>query len=293
MRLTPASRAASKQLSIPRMSRRMTWCGLPSPAPSPQARLMSRSGFTSSTVRITSSNCVTSPRTTGAPIGTPAYAAAPGFRSMPTTDSPRATSRMMSRGPMKPVAPITSTDMPSLLVLPRGLPGDHAPLLASLRVDRQVADGEAILLAVPLHVHVRHAVDDADISVNARPSLARRDTAVVRLARAKIRDVLGLRLLLRGGVDVHQVVGERGVERGPVARSHRLESTVVGAENVRLDPGLLSRHCRHESLLYTPAGMGVVRAPARHAGITCLPNISMDCSARSCGMVSVCVIRIT
>src|SRR6266849_302149 len=134
---------------------------------------MSRSGFTSSTVRITSSN-----------------AAAPGFRSMPTTDSPRATSRLMSRGPMKPVAPITSTDMPSLLVLPRGLPGDHAPLLASLRVDRQVADGEAILLAVPLHVHVRHAVDDADISVNARPSLARRDTAVVRLARAKIGDVL-------------------------------------------------------------------------------------------------------
>src|SRR6266851_8278550 len=234
-RLTPARRAASKQLSMPRMSRRMTWCGLPSPAPSPSARLMSRSGFTSSTVRITSSNCVTSPRTTGAPIGTPANAAAPGFRSMPTTDSPRATSRLMSRGPMKPVAPITSTDMPSLLVLPRGLPGDHAPLLASLRVDRQVADGEAILLAVPLHVHVRHAVDDADISVNARPSLARRDTAVVRLARAKIRDVLGLRLLPRGGVNVHQVVGERGVERGPVARSHRLESTVVGAENVRLD----------------------------------------------------------
>src|SRR6266404_1454065 len=34
---------------------------------------------------------------------------------MPTTDSPRATSRRMSRGPMKPVAPITSTDMPNLL----------------------------------------------------------------------------------------------------------------------------------------------------------------------------------
>src|SRR6266851_8176311 len=219
---------------------------------------------------------------------TPARRAASKQLSMP-----RMSRRMMSRGPMKPVAPITSTDMPSLLVLPRGLPGDHAPLLASLRVDRQVADGEAILLAVPLHVHVRHAVDDADISVNARPSLARRDTAVVRLARAKIRDVLGLRLLARGGVDVRQVVGQRAVERGPVGRSHRLESTVVGTENVRLDPGLLSRHCRHESLLYTPAGMGVVRAPARHAGITCLPNISMDCSARSCGMVSVCVIRIT
>ena len=72
---------------------------------------MSRSGFTSSTVRITSSNCVTSPRITGAPIGTSANAAAPGLRSMPTTDSPRATSFLMSRGPMKPVAPMTSTAM--------------------------------------------------------------------------------------------------------------------------------------------------------------------------------------
>jgi len=72
---------------------------------------MSRSGFTSSTVRITSSNCVTSPRITGAPIGTSPKVAAPGFRSMPTTDSPRATSRLMSRGPMNPVAPTTSTDI--------------------------------------------------------------------------------------------------------------------------------------------------------------------------------------
>ena len=72
---------------------------------------MRRSGLTSSTVRMTSSNCVTSPRTTGAPIGTPANVAAPGFRSMPTTDSPRATSFRMSRGPMKPVAPITRIDM--------------------------------------------------------------------------------------------------------------------------------------------------------------------------------------
>src|SRR6185503_2606054 len=209
---------------------------------------MSRSGFTSRTVRITSSNCVTSPRVTGAPIGTSPNAAAPGFTSMPTTDSPRATSRRMSRGPMKPVAPITSTDMPGPLVLPRGLPGDHSPALASLRIDRQIADGEAILLAVPLHVHVRHAVNQADSAVNARPSLAGRDTTIVRLARAEIRDVLGLRLLARGGVDVHQIVGERGVERGPVARAHRLETAVVGTENVPLDSGLL-RCCRHESLL--------------------------------------------
>src|SRR5919198_1306225 len=72
---------------------------------------MMRSGLTSRTVRITSSNCVMSPRSTGAPIGTPPYGTAPGLRSMPTTVSPRATSRRMSRGPMKPVAPSTSTDM--------------------------------------------------------------------------------------------------------------------------------------------------------------------------------------
>src|SRR5437764_8265755 len=83
--------------------------------PRPYARLMIRSGFTSSTVRITSSNCVMSPRTTGAPMGTSPYGAAPGLRSMPVTDSPRAISRRMSRGPMNPVAPITSTDMASLL----------------------------------------------------------------------------------------------------------------------------------------------------------------------------------
>src|SRR5262244_3073125 len=73
---------------------------------------MTRSGLTSTTVRITSSKRVTSPRTTGAPMGTLPKAAAPGLMSMPTTVSPRATRRRMSRGPMKPVAPITRTDMP-------------------------------------------------------------------------------------------------------------------------------------------------------------------------------------
>ena len=76
---------------------------------------MSRSGFTSSTVRITSSNCVTSPRITGARRPTSDRDAATGFTSMQTTSSPRATSRRMSRGPMKPVPPITSTDMARLL----------------------------------------------------------------------------------------------------------------------------------------------------------------------------------
>src|SRR5881628_1298301 len=118
---------------------------------------MSRSGLTSSTVRITSSNCVTSPRTSGAPIGRPPNVGAPGFRSMPTTCSPRATRRRMSRGPMKPVAPITSTDMLCLILAHDRLAVD-APVGARLGIDGQVADGEAVLLAVTLDVHVRYAV---------------------------------------------------------------------------------------------------------------------------------------
>src|SRR3989442_15920843 len=127
---------------------------------------MRRSGLTSSTVRMTSSNCVTSPRTTGAPTGTPANVAAPGFRSMPTTVSPRATSFLMSRGPMNPVAPSTRMDMSGIRDA-RGLPRDHSPGVARLRVDREIPDGEALLLAVALDVHLRDPVYDADPSVDA------------------------------------------------------------------------------------------------------------------------------
>ena len=67
-----------------------------------------------------------------------------------------------------------------------------------------------------------------------------------------------------------------------------------GTQHVGLDPGhRLGPRWRHDTLLYTPAAMGRALARARHAGITCLPNISIDCSARSCGMVSVCVISMT
>src|SRR5262245_37402891 len=243
----------------------MTWCGLPSPAPSPYARLITRSGFTSRIVRMTSSNWVTSPRTTGAPIGTPLNEALPGFKSMPTTDSPRSISRWMSRGPMKPVAPITSIDM-ALLQLGR-LPGDHAPVRTSLGVHREIADGEPVLLAVALDVHLRHAVDDADAADHPYAAVARRDATIVRLAAAKISNVLGLRLLPRGGVHVDQVVGQRRVERGPVALLHRLEAAVVGAKHLGLDSG--RRCCRHRSLLVSgaprPAGPpprdGLQRAP--------------------------------
>src|SRR5436305_9063163 len=228
---------------------------------------MSRSGFTSSTVRITSSNCVTSPRTTGAPVGTPPKVAAPGLRSMPTTFSPRATRRRMTRGPMKPVAPITSTDMrASCLVLAGRLPGDHAPVRAGLRVHRQIAHGEPILLPVALHVHVRHAVDDADTADDTHAPVAGSDPAVVRLATAEIGDVLGLRLLPGGRVHVGQVVGQGGVERGPVPLLHRLEAAVVGAKNVGLEPGGLRRRGRYDSLLRPPRPRAHVWRPCGTPG---------------------------
>src|SRR6266853_3236960 len=70
---------------------------------------MSRSGLIWSTVRITSSNRVTSPRISVASLGIAANGdTAPGFRSMQTTRSPRSINRLMSRGPMNPVPPITS-----------------------------------------------------------------------------------------------------------------------------------------------------------------------------------------
>src|SRR5262245_50769502 len=38
----------------------------------------------------------------------------------------------------------------------RRLPGDHTPLDARLHIDREVPNCEALFLAVPLHVHLRH-----------------------------------------------------------------------------------------------------------------------------------------
>src|SRR5947207_3276301 len=214
--------------------------------PRPYARLMIRSGFTSSTVRITSSNCVMSPRTTGAPIGTSPNAAAPGFRSIPTTVSPRAISFRMSRGPMKPVAPMTRVDMLRVRDF-RGLPRDHAPVVGP-RVDRQITDGEPLLLARVLDVHLRHAVHDPDVAVHARLPVPRGNAAIVRLAGLEVADVLGLRFEPRGRVHVRQVVGERGVERSPVLRAHGVEASLVGAQDVGLGSGWLGRDGGHEVL---------------------------------------------
>src|SRR5262245_20633994 len=82
------------------------------------------------------------------------------------------------------------------------LPGDHTPLGARLHIDREVPNCETLFFAVPLHVHLRHAVDDTHIAVDAGPALARRDAAIVRLAPAQIRDVLGLGLEPGCGVHV-------------------------------------------------------------------------------------------
>src|SRR5438132_317950 len=203
---------------------------------------MSRSGLTSSTVRITSSKRVTSPRITGAPIGTSANAAAPGFRSIPTTDSPRAISFLMSRGPMKPVAPMTRIDMRSLLRVRnfRGLPGDHAPSHGALHVDGQIPNRKALLLARVLDVHLGDAIHDPDVAVHFRRPLTRRDPAVVRLAGLEVADVLALALAPRGRVHVDQIVSKRGIERRPVALTHRVEAAIVGLEYVGLGGGRLS-----------------------------------------------------
>jgi len=84
-------------------------------------------------------------------------------------------------------------------------------------------------------------------TVNARPSLAGRDASIVRLTGAEIRDVLGLRLDPRGGVNVGQIVGQHGIERGPVAPPHRFEAAVVSLQNIDLGSGRLGTHRRQTS----------------------------------------------
>src|SRR5262249_33142569 len=116
-------------------------------------------------------------------------------------------------------------------------PGDHAPGVATPRIDRQVPDGEALLFPGVLDVHLRDAVDDADAAVHAHRALARRDAAIVRLAGAQVRDVLGLRLEPGGRVHVREIVGQRRVERRPVLAAHGVEATVVGLKHFGFDGG--------------------------------------------------------
>ena len=90
-----------------------------------------------------------------------------------------------------------------------------------------------------------------------------------------------------------QVIRQHRVEGRPVPAPHGLESTIVGLEHVGFGCRWCDSYCRHGTLLYTPAAMDFERVSARQSGITCRPNISMECNARSCGMVSVWVIKMT
>ena len=107
---TPASRAASKQLSMPRMFSFIAVCGACS-LPRKYDRLMIRLGFAFTVAAMTSSNCVTSPRITRTCLPRSSNDAAPGLMSMHTISSPRAASRQITRKPMKPVPPMTKIAM--------------------------------------------------------------------------------------------------------------------------------------------------------------------------------------
>src|SRR5215831_1401216 len=60
-----------------------------------------------------------------------------------------------------------------------------------------------------------------------------------------------------------------------------------------LTPSLSQGEREPHQRTYAPTATVCALVPCRQAGITYLPNISMDCSTRSCGMVSVCIIRMT
>src|SRR5215813_13953535 len=66
------------------------------------------------------------------------------------------------------------------------LPGGHLPAVGDLRIHRKVADREVLLLAGVLHVHLGHAVDDADIAAHPHLAVARRSPAIVRLPACRL-----------------------------------------------------------------------------------------------------------
>src|SRR5215813_7110724 len=66
------------------------------------------------------------------------------------------------------------------------LPGGHLPAVGDLRIHRKVADREVLLLAGGLHVHLGHAVDDADIAAHPHLAVARRSPAIVRLPACRL-----------------------------------------------------------------------------------------------------------
>src|SRR6266850_2491620 len=173
---------------------------------------MTRSGLNSSTARMTSSNCVMSPRTTGAPIGAPSKGTAAGFRSIPTTDSPRAISLRMRRGPMNPVAPSTSTDMGVSLSCradrSTGLRVHSGPMTTRTphvyvipgRGQRDYGDCQAALERVPARMTTLGVISTEDeVIAKARDA----DGLVIAFApitRAVMSALEGLKTVVRTGV---------------------------------------------------------------------------------------------
>src|SRR6266850_6059878 len=173
---------------------------------------MTRSGLNSSTARMTSSNCVMSPRTTGAPIGAPSKGTAAGFRSIPTTDSPRAISLRMRRGPMNPVAPSTSTDMGVSLSCradrSTGLRVHSGPMTTRTphvyvipgRGQRDYGDCQAALERVPARMTTLGVISTEDeVIAKARDA----DGLVIAFApitRAVMSALEGLKVVARTGV---------------------------------------------------------------------------------------------
>src|SRR5207244_11773798 len=221
---------------------------------------MTCSGFTSSMVRMTSSNCVTSPRTTGAPRGTSPKAAAAGLRSMPTTDSPRAMRFLMSRGPMKPVAPSASTDMGRLLI--EGNPilsGAHdlgREGLEGLPVVRPVAEGDAEARATERAELVHHLPR----VLHRAPQVARALGAPGAAAEVALEDFLGARRA--AGIDTeieaevhgaHDRLRIAALRLAPAVEHLALVLPVVGAAVGAVPPVGALRGGAQRALLAPPA----------------------------------------
>ena len=123
------------------------------------------------------------------------------------------------------------------------LPGDHPPLVAALRVDREVADGEALFLPA-----FSTCISETPLTTPALPC-----TRAVR-SRARCRDSAACR---RGGSrcarpstraarSSARTSGRRRARPSracPVALPHGLETVVVGAKDIGLGSG------RHDTLL--------------------------------------------
>src|SRR5262245_21672920 len=99
-----------------------------------------------------------------------------------------------------PLVTAGTIPLPSLLVgLARGRPVDHPPARIGLRAHRQIAYVEALLLAVPLHVHLRPSATTPTVAAHRRvePTVV----GVEDLGLGAARPARGHRPLTRGRID--------------------------------------------------------------------------------------------